>query len=383
MRSPSIHLEIVRDEARFLALEPHWQSLLERSAIRTPFRTWDWTRTWWKHFRDRYQLRVGVLRDAHETPIAIAPFMLGREDTGTRQHLRHLTLVGGLGDVLSEGLDFLIPQGQEQTLIPHFAGLIRQLRSEWDVIDVPMLHEESPSLTSLTSLLASQGAAGSRSTPHPAHVLALPRSWDELLGTFSGNRRSDLRSKWKKLMNNHQGRALDGGRDLPGDAAMEALIGVHKMRFTAAESTFISDRAMAFHREMVQTWMPSGQVMISLLEADGRIAAGRYGFVYGGRYWDYQSGYDDDFRALSVGNLNLGWAVQNAISRGLSEYDHLAGDQAYKQAWSSRTRRLLHLEAFNRASPMSMLFRLIRSIKRAVTGTPREVGNKLSTPSHA
>ena len=75
--------------------------------------------------------------------------------------------------------------------------------------------------------------------------------------------------------------------------------------------------------------------------------------------------------------------MQNAISRGLSEYDHLAGDQTYKQAWSSRTRRLLHLEAFNRASPMSMLFRLIRSIKRTVTGTPPEVGHKISTPSHA
>jgi CelD/BcsL family acetyltransferase involved in cellulose biosynthesis len=120
-----------------------------------------------------------------------------------------------------------------------------------------------------------------------------------------------------------------------------------------------------------------------LLEANGHFAAGRYGFVYDQRYWDYQSGYDDAFRALSVGNLNLGWAAQNAISRGLREYDHLAGDQSYKQAWSTRTRRLLHLEAFNRTSPVSMLFRLIRSLKRTITGTAPEVGAKLPHLSHA
>lgn len=383
MKPATTRLDIIRDEERFLALEPHWDALLDRCAIRTPFRTWAWTRLWWRHFGDRYQLRVGVLRDEKDQPLAIAPFMLGRDDTGSRQHLRHLTLLGGLGDVLSEGLDLLVPHGQEQNHIPRFAELVRTLRREWDVIDVPMLHEESPSVCELSMLLASQGAAGSRSTPHNAYVLGLPASWDELLKTFSGNRRNDLRSKWKKLMTQHRGRALDGGRDLPGGAAMDALIGVHAKRFRVSESTFLSDRALAFHRSLVQHWLPQGRVMISLLEADGRTAAGRYGFIYDGRYWDYQSGYDDAFRSLSVGNLNLGWAVQNAMSRGLREYDHLAGDQAYKQAWSTRTRRLLHLEAFNRMSPMSMLFRIIRRIKRAITGTPPEVGVRLPQPSHA
>jgi CelD/BcsL family acetyltransferase involved in cellulose biosynthesis len=364
----NLTLEIIRDEASFLALEPHWKALLQLSAITTPFLTWEWTRLWWQHYRELFRLRIGVLRKASGQVEAIAPLVLGHDQTGPRRHLRHLTLLGGLGEVVSEGLDFLIPRGRERELVPQFARLISGLRREWDVVDLPALHEESPNAAPLSRLLELNGRAEQRSAPHNDYVLELSGSWDDVMATvLSGNRRSDYRSKWKKLMANHAGKALVGGRDMPVNEAMESLIGLHRQRFEQVDSSFVSDRALSFHRQLAREWMPEGKVMISMLHAEDRPAAARYGYIHDGRYWDYQSGFDDRFEKVSVGNLNLGWAIQNAIERGLTEYDHLAGEQPYKQVWSTRVRRLLHLECLNPSSPKALLFMLTRFLKRHIT----------------
>lgn len=365
----SLRLEIIRSETAFLALEPHWRALLEQSAVTTPFLTWDWARLWWRHYRELFSLRMGVLKDASDQVAAIAPFVIGRDQSGPRRHLRHLTLLGGLGEVVSEGLDFLVPRGREQELLPQFSPLISNLRREWDVVDLPALQESSPNLPHLRRLLEAHGRAEQRSAPHVNHVLALPDTWDELIGkVLSSNRRNDFRSKWKKLMAQHAGQALQGGQDVPVDAAMDSLIDLHRQRFTDVDSSFIADRALAFHHQLARDWMPEGKVMISLLHAEGRPAAARYGFIHNNRYWDYQSGFDERLAALSVGNLNLGWAMQNAIYRELKEYDHLAGEQAYKQVWSSRIDHLLHLECMNPRSPRALLFMLTRHFKRKIKG---------------
>lgn len=384
MTPADTNLEIVRDEAGFLALQPHWESLADRAPTRTPFLTWDWSRLWWQHFKDRFQLRIGVLRDSRHEVVAIAPFVLGRDETGPRKHLRHLTLLGGLGEVFSEGQDFLLTAEDAERLVPRFRELFRALRSEWDIVDMPMLHDESITRPHIQRLLEQTGMAAHRSTPHVDYMLRLPATFEELLGTVSGNRRSDFRSKWKRLMNRHAGRAIIAGQEMPYESSMNALFDVHRLRFENIQSTFVSERAMAFHHALAREWMPAGKCLVTLLEADGVIAAGRYGFIHNNRYWDYQSGFDDRFKALSVGQLAMLWTAEHAISLGLSEYDHLAGDQPHKKIWSTHQRQLIHLEAFNRSSPSSLLFHLVRRLKRLVTkSAPETESPPAAQPSHA
>lgn len=384
MNSGETKLEIIRDEAAFLALQPHWESLLEQSATRTPFLTWDWSRLWWEHFRDRFKLRIGVLRNAQGQVVAIAPFVLGRDENGPRKHLRHLTLLGGLGEVFSEGQDLLMAQGDEALLVPRFRELFRTLKSEWDIVDMPMLQDESPTRPHIQQLLARIGVSAPRSAPQPDYVLRLPDSLDQLLASVSSNRRSDFRSKWRRFINTHHGRALVAGREVPYAQGMEALIEVHRMRFENINSTFISERAMAFHSALARLWMPSGRCQVTLLEADGSIAAGRYGFVYNNKYWDYQSGFDDRFKAISVGHLAMVWTAEHVMSLGVREYDHLAGSQPHKKVWSTYERQLIHLESFNRTSPSSFLFHLVRHVKRLVTrNAPGSAPDSHPQPSKA
>ncbi len=368
----SLRLEIIHDETAFLALQPEWDSLLARSAVRTPFLTWDWVSTWWAASKDTAQLCVGVARDQEGKLTGIAPLCICRADTGLRRMLRHLTFLGGIGNIVSASLDFIVPAGKEDTVTLLLCQMFARLGQPWDVIDLPGLYGDSPNLKIFQRTLRSFDNPGERSAPHASHSLGLPASWDEYLASISGNRRNDLRSKWKKMITKQFGRALQAGSDLPVEQAMDEVFRLHALRFTTEKSTFLAADAQSFHREIARRWIADGRIMISMLEVEGRMAAVRHGFVFDRRYWDYQSGFDADFSALSIGNLNLSWTAQNAIARGLSEYDHLSGDQVYKRSWSSKVRYLHHLEAFNNRSPSAMLFRLVRSAKRLATRTTAE-----------
>src|SRR6218665_2437098 len=106
-------LDIVRDEAGFLALEPYWDKLLEQCNTCTPFLRWDWMRLWWAEFKTDFELVVVVVRDDVGVPLAIAPLTIGREHEGLRRHLRHLGFMSGFGFVQGERMDFLVPAGKE------------------------------------------------------------------------------------------------------------------------------------------------------------------------------------------------------------------------------------------------------------------------------
>lgn len=358
-------LRIVSDEAAFLALEPHWNALLDQNAVRTPFMTWDWVSLWYQLHKHQCSLCVGVLDDAATgRPIAIAPLIIGRPTEGSRKMLRHLTFIGCIGADASQGMDFLVPAGLERSLVPQLARTFRRSMLKWDVIDLQSMHAESPTLPFIKAALASHSAPGERSAPQNSYLMSLPPTWDEQLALWKSKERVIYRSKWRKLMDEHQGRALQGGVDVPAEQAFDELWRVHSMRFEGEKSNFLNDASRSLHRELVRRWTPSGRVMLPLIEADGRIVAARYGFAMDGRYWSFQTGYDPAYGKASVGKLSLGWTAQCAIERGLREIDHLPGEARYKQEWSTHTRRVVHLEAFNHISLTALVFRAVREFNR-------------------
>ena len=366
-RAP-VKLRIVRDEAGFMALHPSWDKLLQCSAVRTPFMTWDWVTSWYQQHRDHCQLCIGVLDDfTTGEPVALAPLVISRPLLGPRKTLRHLTFMGTVGEGGSQGMDFIVPAGKEEQLTPQLTVLFKRTQLRWDVIDLPTMHEESPNLPFLRSALARHAQAGERSAPQNSYLMSLAGSWEDQMATWKSKERVSFRTKWRKLIEEHNGRLLQGGIDYPAEQAFDELWRLHALRFEGQHSSFLSEQMRQLHRSLVARWSADGRAMLPLIEADGRIVAARYGFAMNGRYWSYQTGYDPAYSKLSVGILSLGWTAQCAIARGLHEIDHLPGEARYKSEWSTHTRRVVHLETFNRLSLTGAVFRLMRGLKRRHT----------------
>lgn len=362
--APTVRLEVVRDEAGFLALAPYWDDLLARSATRTPFLTWDWVSLWWEEYRNEFNPAIGVLWDENHAPVAIAPLVLGRPREGARRHLRHITFVGGLGEVVSEGMDLMIPRGLEDTYAPLLCETFARTRGSWDAALLSMLREDSPNLPHLLRALDGPSTGAGVLERLPSHFITLPDTWEAVELSHSSNWRSNHRRKWKKVIGHHGGKALQGGRDLPVDAAFDDLLVLHSKRWHARESLFLQSHAKNFHRKLTARWVPQGRASINLLELDGKPGGATYCFNHDGKAWFYQSGWIGDYVELSIGKLAIAWAVQCAIQSGLRDFDFLPGDQPYKREWSNAVRHIVDIEAFNPLSVRAGIFRFLRHCKR-------------------
>lgn len=363
-RASGLCLEIIQDEPGFLALEPWWDDLLSRSAVRTPFLTWDWVSMWWESCRGQFELAIGVVRDEHNQPQAIAPMVLGSPKNGPRRYLRHITFAGGFGEITSEGMDFLIPSNREDSLAPLLCEVFTRLRNRWDAVLLPMMREESPNLPHIKQALSSACSAINTSSRQASRFVHLPRAWESLEMNHGSNWRSDMRRKWKKMLNNHAGRTLIGGQDLDAGKAFDDLLALHAMRWREDQSDFLRPLSINFHRKLAERWIPCGKMDISLLELDGRPAAATYCFNHDNRAWFYQAGWDATYASISIGKMAIAWGLKRAIARGLREFDFLPGEYEYKQQWSDDALHLVEIEAFNPLSLRALLFRSLRFCKR-------------------
>ncbi|MEQ1841287.1 MAG: GNAT family N-acetyltransferase, partial [Verrucomicrobiales bacterium] len=359
-----LSLEIIHDRDRFLTLEPFWDALLERSAVRTPFMRWDWIRLWLEECEEPVELAVAVARDSEGAPLAIAPLVLGRTGEGWRGRLRQLTFAGCIGRVDSEGVDFIIPSGQEGVLAPVLCKVFRLLGNRWDVVHLPMMHEESVSLPHVIAALDSCALGVVRMNRQASRFIRLPATWEELEQSHGGNWRSNHRRKWRKMQESFGGRPLKGGKDLDGGVAFDALLHLHGKRWTIDESAFLWPGVERFHKRLVEKWLPRGRVVIPLLELDGKPGAVSYIFNDFGKFWFYQSGWNEEYSTISVGKMATAWNVQCAIESGIREFDFLPGEYAYKQEWSNDVRFVEDVEAFQPWSLRAWVFRGLRACKR-------------------
>lgn len=366
----TLRLEILTDTESFLALRPHWDALLEKCAVRTPFMRWDWLNIWREEFADEHQLAVGVVRDGNGVPRAIAPMALGRGDEGARKHLRLLSFMGCLGPVTTEGMDFLIAAGEEALLAPVLAQIFRMTRDRWDSVLLPMMHEESVCLPFIRSALEQCACGAALINRMPSRCVHLPETWEDLELARGGSWRSKMRRKWKKIIDEHGGRTLDTGASDAPEQSFDMLLALHARRWTPEQSRFLDPAVIGFHRRLVRSWLPSGRIIIPGIELDGEPAAASYCMVDFGRLWLYQAGWNEDYKRISIGKVSTAWAIRCALQRGLKVFDFLPGDAGYKREWANAVRFVVDLEAFNPQSLRALAFRVLRGLKRMIGPPP-------------
>lgn len=369
--SSHLKLDLVRDDAAFLALEPDWDSLVDRSATRSPFLRWDWVRMWWEEHASAFNLAVGVVRDPLRQPLAIAPLVLGHDAGSARRHLKHLAFLGGIGDARSERMDFIVPRGEEHLLTPVLASAFRQLRGEWDTVRLNKLPEESPNLPHLLNALRECGAGTVTFNRHESRYIPLPSTWQAYEAEQSKNWRSKLRRRWKAMIANHGARMLLAGRDAAPSEAYACLTQLHTLRIPAEVSLVMRERTQRFLHRIADRWLATGRAILPFIQIEDRIIAGMYGFIDGDEFFQFQMGWDPQYQELSPGKLAMAWCIQCALERQVRIYDMLPGDYDYKRQWCKGVRHVVDIESFNPASPPAMLFRALRAAKRLIArGAP-------------
>jgi len=354
-------LEIIRDEAGFAALEPDWDRLLDASTTHSPFLAWDYARLWWEECGEDYQLCIGVARDEAGAVVGIAPFVIGADRGESRQHLRHLGFINGLGEVQGERLDLLVPAGRESEITPLLASVISHTRHSWDVVRLNKVPEESANHALLLAELRRAGAEAGVLNQSSCHCLNLHPIWEEFEKELSGKFRSNIRRNWGRLMNQHEGRVAT---DFTPEETVEHFLRLHALHWPDGVSSFLRPKMRRLHERLIKKWLPTGRAMIPFIIIKGQPVGSIYTLCHRGEVMIYQLGWDKHYASLSMGNMGVRATIEEATRRGFQIVDFLPGDYRYKRDWSSRTRFVSDLECLHRWHLRPLAFRILRTLKR-------------------
>lgn len=363
-------------------LKPVWDSLLERSDTMSPFLRWDWIWAWAKAHEDLFRPTVCVADEAGQV-IGIAPFILGREEKGSRRNMIQLGFLSGLGEAQGERLNLLMPAERINEVAPILLARLDDLDHEWDAVRLNRIPAESTTLHHLTQALQritrNTGAGVLNSTA--CRYLQMPfDSWEAFQESRSKNwrRKSKLLKRQLETELNitfHHGAVSPAGEDV-----CEALFRLHRAQFGEEQSLFVSPRALSVHRELIPKWLASEKSEMCYLMSGDRIVSIVQIIREGSETYAFQTGRDTTLGSSAVGTAAFGWAVERAFQTGSRSIDFLAGDFEYKRRWTQDTRTVLDLEGYAPSSWRARLFLTLRWLRRRFK-EPAHGGPVVSTPT--
>lgn len=155
-----------------------------------------------------------------------------------------------------------------------------------------------------------------------------------------------------------------------GDALdlFDSLGEFHQLRWTARgrPGAFAYPFYVAFHRRLIESALPMGQVELVRISAGGEPIGYLYNFLDRGRVYYYLSGFrfEDDNR-LKPGLVSHALCIERHRAGGMDIYDFMAGDQRYKLELGQAGPRIVSL-AVQRPNWMLAAERPLRRLKRAL-----------------
>jgi CelD/BcsL family acetyltransferase involved in cellulose biosynthesis len=156
----------------------------------------------------------------------------------------------------------------------------------------------------------------------------------DYLGLLSGNRREQIRRSMRAYAAIGP-LDLTEAHDVPTALEfLDRLIALHDRHWVerGGTSDFTTPYGRAFHKGLVASKLLSGEVQLLRVCVGAQELGYVYSFIHQGRVCFYQSGYD--YQMLGPkhrpGLVTLVLAIQHNAAKGMSVFDFLAGNQAYK-----------------------------------------------------
>ncbi len=320
-----IQIELRSDPSLFQELAAEWTALLHRSAVDTLFLTPQWQEVWWRHFGAGRELRVLLARNDEGALLGIAPLYALRQDGKTL-----LQLVGGLE--ISDYLDFIVRQQQEEEVYRALLGHLRAEAPPWDILDLHCLPGHSPTrLGMLCRACAECCAAEVQAQPEDAApYIHLPGDWEAYLETLDKKQRHEIRRKVRRAEAEAEVRWYRVQEKSALAESVAHFLALHRASHPEKDA-FMTPQMEAFFVDMAGVTWAAGWLNLYLLWLDDRPAAAMWCFDYGGDILVYNSGYDPAWRyELSSGIVLLAYCIQDAIARGKRRFDFLRGGETYK-----------------------------------------------------
>ena len=280
-----------------------------------------WMQVWWREFDPGTQLQILAVRQDKKV-LGIAPLQV-KDNTAS--------MIGSID--VTDYVDFVVSPGNEDTF---FAALLDHLAEKGIArLDLGPLRPESTVLKHLVNVARGRGAAVSCELEDVSVEVSLSSTWEGYLAALSKKQRHEVRRKLHRL---HEAGEV-GYRTLSEGSSIRDAMNVFLKMFTESRNdkeAYLTSPREAFFRSIAATMAEWGLARIGVLDFNAQPVAMVLFFAYNSTIYLYNSGYDPDYRSLSVGLMSKVFCIRDSIEKGYATFDFLKGNEDYKSRLGGR-----------------------------------------------
>lgn len=179
----------------------------------------------------------------------------------------------------------------------------------------------------------------------------LPDTFEEFEGALSGNRRRALRRKRRRLeeVGEVAFEVHDGTVDLDSLLAQLFALEAGGWKAEGGEPVTSTPELARYYHEIAHWAAERDWLRLAFLRLDGRPIAAQLIIEYGGTWYFWRTGYDEDYRAYGPGAALMVEQIAHCCRQpGLRRIDMLGGTDAFKAEWATGSAPRYWMLAFRR-----------------------------------
>ena len=170
--------------------------------------------------------------------------------------------------------------------------------------------------------------------------ISLPSSWDQFLINLRKKDRHELKRKFRRLENSGEiSYPLFDNQAGDLDTALDHFLNL-MAQSKEEKAVFLNEERKHFLRILTRSMSKKNMLRLFFLEIDGVKVSTTMSFAHNNKLYLYNSGYDQEYRSLSVGLLLKAQNIRYAIEAGFTEFDFLRGNESYKYHLGGVDRKL-------------------------------------------
>ena len=341
--------------------EQAWNALVSTSETNTVFQTHQWVGSWCETF-GKIQEPLLIVVSRGQQRLGVVPLAADRRPDGRR-------IVRFLGNRRADYCDVIAAGAHKEEVVAAMIGVLSDY-DDWDCLELENVPAESRTAAVLKDACALAGwrVLVSQQCACPTMIIE---------GREEEARHSRNRASLRRRVNHFQRAGALGFRDLTSrtdiDPYLDRFFEQHITRWGIAgtPSLFLDQRNIAFYRTLAARMVPSGSLLLSVVELDGEPIAFHYGFDYNGSILWYKPTFDVRYAQHSPGLVMISHLIGYALDHGRRELDFTVGDEPFKNRFTNHVRYNVRIQVFRDA----LDYTLARSRRVLVSNVKKITGH--------
>lgn len=322
-------------------LEEAWNDLLDRSPDCSVFQTYPWHVCWWKAFGAPHELLL-ILGYADCRLVGIAPMMITREERPFRRVRTHVCFIGST-DHASDYCDFIVDPNTPDAL-DALLDEVRKYSKQAHRINLTHFPSHSQNQPRVIEYFKTRAFRVMVELEAEAPV--------RIMGNTAEDKKVANKTSLKNCTNYFKKtgelKFLQCRSEAEVGGYLDAFFEQHERRWmqVGSASQFHQSSQRTFYKDLIRSFLPYGWLRFDVLIFNESPLAFHFGFEYRNRVFYYKPTFDVTYSSKSPGSVLLKFLLDDAIKRGLEEFDFTVGSEPYKYRFANRTRTNFGLIVF-------------------------------------